>query len=169
MDLSTWDIAIGAAAGVIAVYTFIMRRHKALTLLLSAYVSYAVTIIWGNPFAELFTGERAVFSNVWIKSNAQPYMVQIGLFILVLLLLTSFVKLGGKRGRYGLLETAVYSAGAVIVSVTAALLLMPPAIREQVSSQSLLLPTIFRFADWAILVPVFLIIFFGVISSDDQV
>jgi hypothetical protein len=169
MELSTWDIGVLSAAGIIAVYCFLLRRHKALTLLVAAYVAYVIALLWGFTLSELLTGERAVVSNVWIQANVAPHMVQIGLFTLVLVLTTSFMKLGGKRGRYGLLETALYSISAVGVAITSALLYLPVAERALLSEKSFILPFLFTWANWIMLVPVMVIAFFGIISGDDQV
>ncbi len=164
----TWDVGIGITAAVLFVYSFFIRRHKALATLVSAYISFLVAQTWGGPLSQLFSGDRVIFSNVWIQGNITPFVVKIGLFVLLMIVLSTFMKLGGRRSRYGILEVAVYTICLVAVSLVFALLLMPEDMRITIASESVITKFLLQWKDWVQVVPVFAIVYFGIYGDEEN-
>lgn len=164
----TWDVGIGIVAAILFVYSFFIRRHKALATVVSVYVAFLIAQNWGDPLAELFSGDRVIFNNVWIQGNITPFVVKISLLSLLVVLLSTFMKLGGRRSRYGLLEVAVYTVSLVALSLTYALLLMPSDMRIAIAEDSYVVRFLIDWKDWVQVVPVFAIIYFGIYGDEEN-
>jgi hypothetical protein len=163
----TWDIGILALAGLLLAYSFLIRRHKALATLVSVYIAYFVATAWGERVVGLFSGDSLLFNSVWFKANATPFAVQVGLLVVFTILLSSFLKLGGRRSRYGIPEIAVYSITTVSLFTMFVLLLMPEEVRNSVIATSKIAPYIYNWREWVLLVPVFAMVYFGIYGEED--
>lgn len=166
MNALTWDIGIGAAAAILLAYSLLIRRHKALATLVSTYIAYFVATAWGERIAGFFSGDR-VISNVWIRANATPYAIEIGLLIIFMFLLSSFIKLGGRRSRYGMLEIVAYTVSTIALLMMFMLLLMPDGMRETALATSKILPWVYAWREWILLIPIIIMIFFGIYGDED--
>lgn len=164
----TWDVALIAIAVILLAYTFLIKRHKSLTALIAVYISYIVTVNWGNVVVGLFTGDRLIFKQMWIKANAAPHLVQIGLFIILALLIFFFTKFIGKRSRYSFLEVALYSVSAVSLGAIFVVAFLPIDIRTQALASSKILPYLYNWREWLVLAPVLIMIAFGIYSSEED-
>lgn len=167
MRFITWDIGILAVLALLISYSLIIRRHKALAALVSVYIAYVMTSIWGQRVTEFFAGDRVFLNQVWIKANASPFVVQSILFAFLSLLLSAFIKLGGRRSRYSVIEIGVYSICTVALLVIFILSFMTPEMRDQVLAGSKLIPLVYRFREYILVIPVFVIIYFGVFGEDE--
>ncbi len=163
----TWDIGILALAGIILAYSLLIRRHKALATLVSVYISYFVATAWGERVSGLFSGDQVLFNSVWFKANATPFTVQVGLLVVFTILLSSFLKLGGRRSRYGVLEVVVYSIATVSLLTMFLLLLMPEEVRSSILAASKIAPYVYQWREWVLLVPVFAMIYFGIYGEEE--
>jgi uncharacterized membrane protein SirB2 len=168
IKLITWDIAIVAALGLLLAYSLLIRKHKSLATLVSVYVGYVMATAWGPTISQLFTGDRVLLSQVWIKANATPWVIQSLLLVLVAFLLSSFIKLGGRRARYSSAEVAVYSVATLALAVACIITFMPAGILAQVEHTSKIVPIIDKWKEWIMVAPVFIIIFFGLYTSDES-
>jgi hypothetical protein len=164
----TWDTGILAVLGVLVTYTVLIRKHKALATLMSAYMAYFVAVSWGDRLAQLFSGDRLLFNQIWIRGAMSPFMGRAVLLLLFTFLISAFLKLGGARGRYSMLEVVCYAVATVGVLAMFLLLFMDPAGREVALAQSRILPVIYEGRDWVLMVPVCVIIFFGIYSDDER-
>jgi len=167
MKFITWDTAILAVTGILLAYSLLIRRHKALATLVSLYIAYVMTSLWGQRVTEFLSGDRVFLNQVWIKSNASPFNVQLTLFVSLTVLISFFIKLGGKRSRYSVIEVIVYTITTMALAVILINALMPPEMRELVSLQSKIFPVLYDWREWILAVPVFEIIFFGILSDDE--
>jgi hypothetical protein len=163
----TWDIGILAVCAILVAYSIFIRKHKSLATLVSVYIAYFIATSWGTKIAAFFSGDRVVFNNLWIKANATPFSIQVALLVLFTILLSSFVKLGGRRSRYSLAEVILYSISTVALALMFIMLLMPDPLRESVLQSSKIAPYIYNWREWVLVVPVFVMIYFGIYGDDD--
>ena len=168
MRLLTWDTGILAALGLLLAYSLILQKHKALATLISVYVAYLTTSTWGSFVAQFFTGDRVLFKSVWIQANLNTYTVQAGLLVCTALLLSTFLKLGGKRTRYSMLEVTIYATTTLALAVMFIISFMPIEVRQDAFSSSHILPLIYQFRQWILGIPVLLMIIFGIFTSEES-
>ena len=167
MKLITWDVGILAALGILLAYSLLIRKHKALATLVSVYVAYVMTSIWGDRIAQFFTGDRVIFHQVWINANTSVLTVQVVFLAVVTLLLSSFIKLGGKRARYSMVEVGVYSVCTLALGVVFVLAFMTPEARAHVLHVSKIAPFLYMWREWVLVIPVFAMVFFGIYGDED--
>lgn len=168
MRAITWDIGIVAVLGLLLAYTLLIRKHKALATLMSVYVAYFVAASWGDRFAQLFSGDRVFFNQVWIKGAVNSFTAQAALLVIFTFIISAFLKLGGARSRYSLIEVIVYAVCTVGVGVMFLTLFMTPEGRMAIFERSRILPFIYEWRDWVLMVPVFVIIYFGIYGDDSS-
>lgn len=167
MHALTWDIGILAAFALLLAFSLLIRRHKALATLVSVYIAYFVASSWGDKISSLLTGNQTILHQVWIKTNASPAAVQAVLLVLFTLLISMFIKLGGRRARYSVVEIVVYSICTVAVGAMFVLLFLPDTNREAVLAGSKIAPFIYKWRDWILMLPVIAIIYFGIYGDED--
>jgi hypothetical protein len=167
MRAVTWDIGIIAAVALLVAYSIFIRKHKSLATLVSVYIAYFIATAWGDKIAAFFSGDRVIFNNVWIKANATAFSIEVALLVLFTFLLSSFIKLGGRRSRYSLIEVGVYGICTVALGLMFILLLMPDPLRQSVLQNSHIVPYIYNWREWVLVVPVFVMIYFGIYGNDD--
>jgi hypothetical protein len=168
MNSITWDIGILAALGLLLAYTLLIRKHKALATLMSVYLAYFVAASWGGRLAQLFSGDRVLFDQVWIKAAMTPFVAQAVLLVLFTFIISAFLKLSGSRSRYSMVEVGLYAVCTVAVSVMFLTLFMLPEQRDAIFGQSKILPLVYQWRDWILMVPVFVIIYFGVYGDEEM-
>lgn len=167
MRAITWDIGIAAALGLLLAYTILIRRHKSLATLMSVYMAYFVAASWGSRLAQLFSGDRVLFNQVWVRGALTPFVAEGLLLVIFTFVLSAFLKLGGSRTRYSMIEVIVYCVCTVGVGVMFLTLFMSPEGREAIFQHSKILPLIYQWRDWVLMVPVFVIIYFGIYGDDE--
>lgn len=167
MKFFTWDAGIIAAFALLLSYSLLIRKHKALATLVSVYISYVVVAGWGDRVAAFFSGDRVAFNQVWIKVNLTPFAVKAGALVLLTIILSSFLKLGGRRSRYGVAEVVAYTLGAVVMAVMAIVAFMPPTVLAGALADSMAIKYLYMGRDWLPLVPVVFMLFFGMYGGDD--
>ena len=163
----TWDIGMIAVVALLVAYSIFIRKHKALATLVSVYISYFIATSWGAQIAQFFSGDRVVLNNLWVKANVTPFSINVALLVVFTFLLSSFMKLGGKRSRYSLIEVALYAACTVSVGFMFIMLMMPDALRETVLQTSKIAPYIYQYREWVLVVPVFVMIYFGIYGDEE--
>jgi len=162
----TWDVGILAVLGIVLAYSLLIRKHTSLAALVSVYIAYVMTSLWGDQVVQFFSGQRVAF-NVWIQANSSPYLIRAILFGVLIILLTAFIKLGGKRSRYSMPEVALYSISAVMLATVLLATLMPADYQHVVLGQSKIMAFMFNWRQVILGLPVFLIILFGIYGNED--
>ena len=168
MQALTWDIGCGAALALLVAYTVLIRRHKSLATLVSVYIAYFVATSWGERFSAFLNGDQVVFHQVWLHSHASPPFVESVLLIVFTFVISAFLKLGGKRSRYGTVEIVTYAVCTVAVGSMFILMFLPDSVRETILATSRVAPYIYQWREIILMVPVAAIIFFGIYASDDD-
>jgi hypothetical protein len=167
MKFLTWDVAVLAALALLVAYSLLIRRHKALATLVSVYVAYFVAVSWGDKVSQLLSGDKPLYNQVWIQAHATPYATQGALLVLFTLLISSFLKLGGKRSRYSSIEVVAYSICTVAVAFLFILLFLPSDVRTQVLAISRIAAPIYAYRDWVMMVPVAALLYFGIYGEEE--
>lgn len=163
----TWDIGILAVLAILVAYSVFIRKHKSLATLVSVYISYFIATSWGDKIAGFFNGDQVLLSSVWIQANATPFAVQVTLLVIFTFLLSSFIKLGGRRSRYGLVEVGAYSVCTVALGLMFILLIMPEDLRQTVLASASIPPLVYDWREWILVIPVFVMVYFGIYGDDD--
>ena len=166
MKFITWDVGILAALCILLAYSILIRKHKALAVLVSVYISYVMTTLWGDQVVQFFTGQRVAFS-LWIQASGSPFLIRSILFGVLVVLLSSFIKLGGKRSKYSIVEVVAYSVCAVALAALLITTLMPADYQRQILAHSLTLPVLYAWRQWVLGLPVFVMILFGIYGNED--
>ena len=167
MRFITWDSGILGGLALLLAYSLLIRKHKSLATLVSLYVAYVIASAWGERIAEFFAGNRVLFNQVWIQANASPPLVQAVLMILVAFLLSSFIKLAGRRSRYSMVEVAVYAVCTLALAVMFILSFLSPEQRALAMESSKLVPYIYNWREIILVVPVLAMIFFGIYADEE--
>ena len=168
MQALTWDIGCGAVLALLVAYTVLIRRHKSLATLVSVYIAYFVATAWGERFSALLSGDQVLLHSVWIRAHASPELVQSLLLIIFTFVISAFLKLGGKRSRYGTFEIVTYAICTVAVGSVFVLLFLPDAMRETIIATSRVAPFLYKWREFIMMIPVIAIIYFGIYASDDE-
>jgi hypothetical protein len=168
MNFLTWDTGILAAFILLLSYSLLLRKHKALATLVSVYIGYVIANIWGQPIAEFFSGDRVLANQVWVQANASPLVVKSILLVVVTLLLSTFMKLGGKRSKFSMVEVVLYAVSTVLLGLLFIISYMTPEMKEHVLTTSQIAPHIYKFKDWILVIPVFFMVFFGMYGNGDE-
>ena len=163
----TWDVGIVGASALLLAYSLLFHKHKALATLVSVYISYMVTAGWGDRVAAFFTGDRVAFNQMWIKANLSPFNVKAGLLVLLTFLIAAFLKLGGRKVHYSLIEVTIYAICSVLMIVLGMIAFMPPTVLAHALSVSKIVNTLYGSRDWLPLIPVLAMVFFGMYRGED--
>ena len=163
----TWDIGIGLVLAGILTFTLLIRKHKALSMLVSTYIAFFVSESWAGPVTSFFKGERTLFSNFWVQANVNQYTVSLTLFFSFIILLSMFVKLSGKRSRYSAFEVVTYGVSTTALWLIFILQVMPPSLKNAVLQASQFAPVVYDWRDYVLAVPLFLMIYFGIYHNEE--
>lgn len=163
----TWDIAIVSSLAILLAFSIIIHRAKALAILVGLYISFYISSVWGVRIAQFFAGNRVLMDQIWIKSSISTYMVQSILLFVITILLAAFLKLGGKRSKYSIVEVTLYSICAVALALVFIVSFMPMDVLQINLEHSYILPIIYHWREWILILPVFVMVFFGIYSDEN--
>ena len=166
MHYLTWDTGIIAALALLLAYSLLVRKHKSLATLVSVYVGYFIASIWGVTVSQFLHGDR-VFGQLWINANVTTFTVQSVLLVAIAFLISSTIKLGGRRARYSMVEVAVYAVATMAVGISFILSFMTPEMRDSVMASSKIVPYIYQWRQWLTVLPAFAIVFFGLYGNEE--
>lgn len=161
--LPSWDLFITLFFIIGLAYGFILQREKIVATLLSVYAALAVSQILAEPVGQFFKGDKTLFNQIWIRSDAQPFTIHLALFVTVIVLLSAKGALSGGRGRGAIshLEILVYSALNTALIVSSIFSFLPEPTQAIYATSSRLASFLIERKDWWIVGPVIALIFFG--------
>lgn len=161
--LPSWDLFIALFFIIGLAYGFILQREKIVSTILSVYAAIAVSQILVDPVSMFFKGDKTLFNQIWIRSDAQPFTIHLTLFIAVIVLLSAKGALSGARGRGAIshLEILVYSALNTALIVSTVFSFLPEPTQDIYATTSRLAGFLINYHDWWIVGPVAALIFFG--------
>lgn len=163
----TWDVALLMVAAIFVAFCVLVRRPTSLASLVSVYMAYVVTLIWGDRIAQLAHGDHLVVGQIVWNFTTSPLTIQLACFLTMLIALTIFMKVGGRKSRYTTSEVVINSLLAVIVAAILALSIMPADARIQLLGGSLVLTRLYDWREWLMALPVLSIIAFGMHHGEE--
>ncbi|MEK7548837.1 MAG: hypothetical protein AAB499_02985 [Patescibacteria group bacterium] len=133
MQSPSWDLFLIIFFIISIGYSFVLQRDKVIVTLLAVYAGIVAASVLGGPTQDFFVGDKTIANQVFIRSNASPFTIQAGIFVLttVIISLRSGVGRGGSgRGVLSTFELALFSFLNSALIVTAIFSFMDPAARE---------------------------------------
>lgn len=168
LKLITWDSAIAATFVILLAYSLLIRKHKSLATLISLYIAYVMASTWGDRIAEFLSGQSMLPNHVWIRANVSTSVVQTILMLIVTFLISTFLKLGGKRSKYSSVEVTLYVLATVALATLFIITFLQPDQRDLALKVSKIVPFVYKWREWILVLPVFLMIFFGVYGNEEH-
>lgn len=156
----SWDIFIGLFFALAAVYGLILARDRITVILVSTYIALAVAKAWGEAVYQLILRNQAALGT-WI-TNASLFSVQVGLFILFIILVASRGGIGvatpqERRVWHHLTmpTLGILTAGLILTSIFS---FMPEGARQALFATSRFAALLARYELWwLVLPPLFLV------------
>lgn len=116
-----------------------------------------------TPYIQQFFAGDATLGSIFIKASPTPFMIRIGLFLVIVVLLTTRGGLAGMRGR-GLLspiEVAIYSTLNSAIILSSVLSFLDDGVRATLLNGSQLARYVLQFHDVWIIAPVVILVIMG--------
>ena len=161
--LPSWDLFITLFFIIGLAYGFILQRDRIVATLMSVYAALSVSDLLVEPVGQFFKGDKTLFNQIWIRSDAQPFTIHMVLFITLVVLLSAKGGISSARGRGAIshFEVLVYSALNTALIVSSIFSFLPEPTRNAYAASSKLVSTIVQYHNWWIITPVIALIFFG--------
>lgn len=163
MPTPTWDLFltiffIGGTA-----YGMLMQRERTVVTTVSIYAAMVITTMLSDPVSAFFAGERTLMGAFFIRSSASPFMIQAGLFMVLLAILIAKSGLTSSNGNSLLspFEIFAYSFLNTALITTTLLSFMPEDAISRIVSSSNMAGFLIDYHAWWMLLPVAALIFFG--------
>lgn len=159
----SWDLFITLFFIIGLAYGFILQREKIVSTILSVYAALAVSNILIDPVSLFFKGDKTLFNQIWIRSDAQPFTIHLVLFISVIVLLSAKGALNGAKGRGAIshLEVLIYSSLNTALIAASIFSFLPEPTRDAYANGSRLVTMIIGYQEWWVVAPVAALLFFG--------
>lgn len=160
----SWDAVIILIYVIGIGYTVILHRERLAGYIAAAYISLAVTAVIASPLHDFLNGNKMFLNQIWIKSNASPQMVAGLTFIILAIILASFLSVipnGRKSDTLAIWETLIYSFLWVTFMVSSVLSFLPEDRRLIFTIQSKSLSLIWQYHTWWLILPAVLLIYSG--------
>lgn len=160
----SWDFIVGGFFAVTVAYGFILQRDRILTTLLSVYVGIVVAQIWSGTLFQFVNGDKTIFGQFFLRSDASPQTIQIIVFLVTIGIMSTKSGLISGRIRSSAMtpiELFVYSfltAGLVLSTVFA---FLPEATRTGILEHSNLATKVMAYQVWWAVGPVLMMLFTG--------
>ncbi len=162
----SWDIFLMIGFIAVVAYGFLMQRDKAVVTMISIYVAIVATALLVGPVQEFFTGEKALLNQVFIRSSANVYTIQLVIFIALVALISMKSGLAGDNRNGSIFEILGFSVINAALLTSSILFFMDPAKREVIVQTSKLAKLLVTYHTWIMVVPVFFLIFTGWSKKD---
>lgn len=159
----TWDLVIAMLFLVGLAYGFILQREKIIATILSVYVALVLVAVLSGDISAFFAGDKTLFNQFFIKSNASPFTIKTIIFLGTVILLSSRGGFSGEGGR-GLLsplEIGAYSFLNTALILSSIFSFMPEAQRQLFVESSRLARMVIEKQIWWLLLPIVLMIVIG--------
>lgn len=168
MPTPSWDLAITVFFLVGLAFGYMLQRDKIIATLLSVYVGLIVTQVFSGQLQQFFAGDKTLFNQIWIKSNANPFTVRALIFGAVIILLSAKSGIGGgkSKGLLSPLEVITYSFLASGLILSSIFYFMPPESRDLIIQTSKMARLLINNYTWWVLMPVLALVIFGSFRKD---
>jgi hypothetical protein len=122
----SWDLVITLVYVIGVTYGFIMLRDRVLVTLLSLYAGNLLANLFAPSVQKFFNGDVAILNKLWVESSMSPFTIKMGLFAIVVILLSAKSGLTGRRHNFSFLEMAAYSFFNVSIALVSVFSFMEP-------------------------------------------
>lgn len=157
----SWDLFIILFFVIGISYGFVLQRERIIATLLSVYVALAVVQVWSDTVHQFFLGDKTILNQIFIRYNTTPFTIQIGLFALVVILLTTrggLITPPGSRGLMTPIELFIYSSLNTALILSSVFQFLPESSRTAFSETSKMARFIIQYHTWWVILPVIAII-----------
>lgn len=164
ISLPSWDLFITLFFIIGISYGFILQREKIIGTLVSVYISLVIVSVWSETIHKFFMGEKAVFNQVFIRSSASPFTIQVILFAAIILLLSAKSGISGAKSTKGLLsplELLIYSFLTTALILSSIFYFLPAETRAAFAETSRLARLVINYHTWWILLPIVFLVVTG--------
>jgi hypothetical protein len=158
----SWDLIITLFFIITIAYGFILQRDKAVITLISVYVALIIVQVLSGPLQDFFAGDKTIFGQLFIKSTASPFTIQVVLFASVIALVSMKSGLSSKsEGSISPLEVFGFSVLNAALIISSIFYFMPEATRMHYAEISKLANFVINYHTWWLVLPVILLIVTG--------
>ncbi len=160
----SWDAVIILVYVIGIGYNVILHRERVAGHIASAYIALAVTSVI-HPFVfDFLHGNKMLLNQIWIKSNASPAMVAGMTFLILTIVLSSFLSViptGRRSDDLSAIESFIYSFLWVTLLISTVMSFMPEDRRAVFIAQSRFMGLIWQYHTWWLIIPAFALIYSG--------
>jgi len=164
VNLPSWDLFITLFFIIGIAYGFILQKEKIIATLVSAYIALVIVSVWSETLHKFFLGEKAVLNQLFVRSNASPFTIQVIMFAVIILLLSSKSGISGSKASKSILsplESIIYSFLTTALILSSIFYFLPAEARTAFAAQSKLAKLIIDYHNWWIMLPVLFLLFTG--------
>ena len=158
----SWDLIIIVCFIVGVAYGFVLRREKTLSILASIYISYLVTLTWGQWVIDFFQGKRVFLNQAWVKSDISPFTINSILFLIIFILLVGFTSFATTKTKISGFAVILQSFFSVGLGLSAVISFLEPDQKAILFESSKFAPLVWQYHNYWILLPVIILIFMGI-------
>jgi len=165
----TWNLAITVIFLIGIVFGYILQREKIIATLLSVYVALVVTQLFAGNVFDFFQGNKVLFNQVWIRSNASPFTVRVLVFLAVIALLSAKGGISGTKSKGVLspIEIMILSFLATGLILSSIFFFMPPETRDAFIKSSALASFVIRYYPLWVVTPIIVLVGLGFVRKTD--
>jgi len=162
MNVPSWDLIITLFFIITIAYGFILQRDKTVITLISVYVALVLVQILTGPIQEFFAGDKTIFGQLFIKSSASPFTIQVVLFASIIALVSAKSGLSSKgENSISPLELFGYSFLNAALIISSIFYFMPEVTRAHYADISKLANFVISYHTWWIVLPIILLVVTG--------
>lgn len=145
-------------------YNVILHREKIAGHIASAYISLAVTAVIARPLFDFVHGNGSLSNQPWLKANTSPENTSIFIFLVLTVVLSSFLAIsptGRRSDDLSAVEAFSYAFLWVTFVISTMLSFLPDDNRATYLAGSRFMTYIWQFHTWWLVIPAFLLIYSG--------
>jgi len=160
----SWDAVIILIYVIGIGYNVILHRERVAGHIASAYIALAVTSVISPIMFDFVHGNKLLLNQVFIQSNSSPQAVAALTFLILTIVLSSFLSIiptGRRSDDLSTIESFIYSFLWVTFVISSILSFLPEDRRTVFLVQSKALSVIWEYHTWWLVIPAFLLIYSG--------
>ncbi len=169
MPAPSWNLAITVFFLIGIVFGYILQREKIIATLLSVYVALVVTQLFAGNVFDFFQGNKVLFNQVWIRSNASPFTIRVLVFLAIIALLSAKGGISGtkSKGILSPIEVMILSFLTTGLILSSIFYFMPPESRDTFMRSSQLAALVIKYYPLWVLTPIVAMVALGFIRKED--
>jgi hypothetical protein len=160
----SWDLFILLFLIIAVGYGFLMQRERIVVTMVAAYLGFIISALFWPEVFGFFHGTHPLLGRYFIRAEVSEAQVQIGLFVISMILVSSKAGIDAEKGRGWLSGFELFVLSALTGALIAAVILgyLPEAARTALAEQSKLIRYLVQYHDLAILAPIAGLVLLGI-------